>query len=109
MSKPTILTVDGDHPRPGQPVRRGPPHHWRGGGPEALAVLTKLAPRDEPVALIAADQRMPQRTGIEMLETSVPGVFAASYVRRDSMKRVASAVGEGAIPVYLVDRYLATV
>jgi thioredoxin reductase (NADPH) len=44
-----------------------------------------------------------------MLETSVPGVFAAGDVRLDSMKRVASAVGEGAMAVYLVHRYLATI
>jgi thioredoxin reductase (NADPH) len=43
------------------------------------------------------------------LETSVPGVFAAGDVRLDSMKRVASAVGEGAMSVYLVHRYLETV
>ena len=43
------------------------------------------------------------------LETSVPGVFAAGDVRLDSMKRVASAVGEGAMSTYLVHRYLATV
>jgi thioredoxin reductase (NADPH) len=43
------------------------------------------------------------------LETSVPGVFAAGDVRCDSMKRVASAVGEGAMSVYLVHRYLATI
>ncbi|WP_460661289.1 NAD(P)/FAD-dependent oxidoreductase [Kribbella swartbergensis] len=43
------------------------------------------------------------------LETSLPGVFAAGDVRFDSMKRVASAVGEGAMSVYLVHRYLATV
>jgi thioredoxin reductase (NADPH) len=42
------------------------------------------------------------------LETSVPGVFAAGDVRLGSMKRVASAVGEGAMSVYLVHRYLAT-
>jgi len=42
------------------------------------------------------------------LETSVPGVFAAGDVRLDSMKRVASAVGEGAMSVYHVHRYLAT-
>jgi thioredoxin reductase (NADPH) len=41
------------------------------------------------------------------LETSVPGVFAAGDVRLDSMKRVASAVGEGAMSIYLVHRYLA--
>jgi thioredoxin reductase (NADPH) len=42
------------------------------------------------------------------LETSVPGVFAAGDVRLDSMKRVASAVGEGAMAVHLVHRFLAT-
>lgn len=43
------------------------------------------------------------------LESSVPGVFAAGDVRLDSMKRVASAVGEGSMAVYAVHRYLATV
>ncbi|HEX6887741.1 MAG TPA: FAD-dependent oxidoreductase [Candidatus Nanopelagicales bacterium] len=42
------------------------------------------------------------------LETSVPGVFAAGDVRLDSMKRVASAVGEGAMAVANVHGYLAT-
>jgi thioredoxin reductase (NADPH) len=42
------------------------------------------------------------------LETSVPGVFAAGDVRLDSMKRVASAVGEGGMAVHLVHRFLAT-
>ena len=41
------------------------------------------------------------------LETSLPGVFAAGDVRRGSVKRVASAVGEGAATVPLVHRYLA--
>ncbi|MGP3926911.1 FAD-dependent oxidoreductase [Streptomyces sp. 8N616] len=40
------------------------------------------------------------------LETSVPGVFAAGDVRAESVKRVASAVGEGAMAVSLVHRYL---
>ena len=42
------------------------------------------------------------------LETSVPGVFAAGDVRLDSMKRVAAAVGEGAMAVALVHQYLET-
>jgi thioredoxin reductase (NADPH) len=42
------------------------------------------------------------------LETSVPGVFAAGDVRAESAKRVASAVGEGAMAVMLVHRYLET-
>jgi thioredoxin reductase (NADPH) len=41
------------------------------------------------------------------LETSLPGVFAAGDVRHGSVKRVASAVGEGAIAVQLLHRYLA--
>ncbi|GAA2058281.1 FAD-dependent oxidoreductase [Williamsia deligens] len=40
------------------------------------------------------------------LETNVPGVFAAGDVRSQSAKRVASAVGEGAMAVMLVHRYL---
>ena len=42
------------------------------------------------------------------LETSVPGVFAVGDVRAESAKRVASAVGEGAMAVMLVHRYLET-
>jgi thioredoxin reductase (NADPH) len=42
------------------------------------------------------------------LETSLPGVFVAGDVRRSSMKRVASAVGEGGMAVYLVHQYLGT-
>jgi thioredoxin reductase (NADPH) len=41
------------------------------------------------------------------LETSAPGIFAAGDVRHGSIKRCASAVGEGAIAVALVHRYLA--
>jgi thioredoxin reductase (NADPH) len=40
------------------------------------------------------------------LESSVPGIFAAGDVRANSVKRVASAVGEGAMAVTLVHRYL---
>jgi thioredoxin reductase (NADPH) len=43
----------------------------------------------------------------QMLETSLPGVFAIGDVRSGSVKRVASAVGEGAISVSLVHRTLA--
>ncbi|HEX6879702.1 MAG TPA: FAD-dependent oxidoreductase [Terriglobales bacterium] len=43
----------------------------------------------------------------QMLETSLPGVFAVGDARAGSVKRVASAVGEGAIAVHLVHRALA--
>jgi thioredoxin reductase (NADPH) len=75
MSKPTILTVD-DDPLVSAAITRDLSGQYgsayrivrAASGPKALAVLTTLALRDEPVALIAADQRMPQMTGIEMLE-----------------------------------------
>jgi thioredoxin reductase (NADPH) len=44
-----------------------------------------------------------------ILETSVPGIFAAGDVRHSSVKRVASAVGEGAHVIQLVHQYLKTV
>jgi thioredoxin reductase (NADPH) len=42
-----------------------------------------------------------------MLESSLPGIFAVGDVRAGSVKRVASAVGEGAISVSMVHRVLA--
>ncbi len=66
--------------------------------------LARLPAGDGP----APSWPLPVRTPYA-LETSVPGVFAAGDVRFDSMKRVASAVGEGAMAVHLVHRYLATI
>jgi thioredoxin reductase (NADPH) len=73
--------------------------------------------RDEKGAVITGQEllgrkeepKWPLARAPYALETSVPGVFAAGDVRLDSMKRVASAVGEGAMAVYLVHRYLATI
>jgi thioredoxin reductase (NADPH) len=45
----------------------------------------------------------------QMLETSLPGVFAVGDVRAGNVKRVASAVGEGAISIHLVHNALAEV
>jgi thioredoxin reductase (NADPH) len=42
------------------------------------------------------------------LETSMPGLFAVGDVRHGSVKRVASAVGEGSIAIRMVHDYLAT-
>jgi thioredoxin reductase (NADPH) len=42
------------------------------------------------------------------LETNVPGIFVAGDVRQGSIKRVASAVGEGAMAVAFVHKYLAS-
>ncbi|HUQ80758.1 MAG TPA: FAD-dependent oxidoreductase [Gemmatimonadaceae bacterium] len=44
-----------------------------------------------------------------LLETSVPGIFAAGDVRHGSIKRVASSVGEGSMAIAFVHQYLAEV
>jgi thioredoxin reductase (NADPH) len=44
-----------------------------------------------------------------LLETSVPGIFAAGDVRHQSVKRVGAAVGEGSVAVALVHQYLKSV
>jgi thioredoxin reductase (NADPH) len=60
--------------------------------------------------LLRGDQR-PGRWPLDRdpfyLETNIPGVFAAGDVRHGSVKRVASAVGEGAMAIAFVHRYLA--
>ncbi len=42
-----------------------------------------------------------------LLETSVPGIFASGDARHDSVKRVASAVGEGSVAVHFMHQFLA--
>jgi thioredoxin reductase (NADPH) len=67
-----------------------------------------LTGRDLPLA-IDPDRNLPwplSRPPL-MLESSLPGVFAVGDVRAGSVKRVASAVGEGATSVSLVHRALA--
>jgi thioredoxin reductase (NADPH) len=60
--------------------------------------------------LTSASGELPEEWNLDRqpfhLETSVPGVFAAGDVRAESAKRVASAVGEGAMAVMLVHRYI---
>ena len=89
---------------------------------DALFVLIGAQPRTQWLGdNIARDQWGFIRTGPDLpagtrwppgrpplpLETSLPGVFAAGDVRRGSVKRVASTVGEGAATIPLVHRYLA--
>jgi thioredoxin reductase (NADPH) len=61
--------------------------------------------------LLDEEQRTPEGWPLArdpyLLESSVPGIFVAGDVRADSVKRVASAVGEGALAVTLIHRYLA--
>jgi len=60
-----------------------------------------------PVLAATPNHSWPLSRPPHMLETSLPGVFAVGDVRSGSVKRVASAVGEGAIAVHLVHRALA--
>jgi len=87
MSKPVILTVD-DDPAVSAAVARDLRRRYGAdysivratSGSEALAVLARLALRDQPVALIAADQRMPQMTGIELLEQARTHAPSAKFL-----------------------------
>ena len=58
----------------------------------------------------AVDGRRPRGWHLDrdpyFLEASTPGVFAAGDVRANSVKRVASAVGEGAMAIQLIHGYL---
>ncbi|MEQ8673745.1 MAG: FAD-dependent oxidoreductase [Aggregatilineales bacterium] len=56
--------------------------------------------------LLAHDVKWPLKRVPYLLETSVPGIFVAGDVRHKSVKRVASAVGEGSISVQLIHQYL---
>jgi len=92
---------------------------------DALFVLIGAQPRTEWLGeAVARDRQGFVRTGPDLptgpghrgpadrlplpLETSLHGVFAAGDVRRGSVKRVASAVGEGAVTIPLVHRFLRT-
>ena len=76
--------------------------------------LDGVVARDDHGFVLAGPDFTPDEAGWPLdrppyhLETSVPGVFVAGDVRAESAKRVASAVGEGAMAVMFVHRYLET-
>ncbi|GCE22337.1 FAD-dependent oxidoreductase [Dictyobacter kobayashii] len=55
----------------------------------------------------AAEKHWPLKRNPFLLETSVPGIFAAGDVRHGSIKRVASGVGEGSMSIAFIHQYLA--
>ena len=90
-------------------------------GVDAVFVFIGAAPRTDWLeGVVARDERGFILAGLDtkqagwplkrdpfVLETSVPGVFVAGDVRARSIKRVASAVGEGSMAVSLIHEYLA--
>jgi len=80
--------------------------------------LDRTVARDERGFVLAGpdllkDGKLPAGWNVDrapfLLESSVPGVFVVGDVRHGSIKRVASAVGEGAIAVQFIHRYMAKV
>jgi thioredoxin reductase (NADPH) len=73
--------------------------------------LEGVVARDERGFILAGpdvrDHGWPLNREPHALETSIPGVFVAGDVRARSIKRVASAVGEGSMAVSLIHQYLA--
>jgi thioredoxin reductase (NADPH) len=68
-----------------------------------------LTGRDLDPILADAPRKWPLGRPPQMLETSLPAVFAVGDIRSGNVKRVASAVGEGAISIHLVHRALAEI
>ncbi len=66
---------------------------------EARDLKTQAAPGENP--------RWPLARAPQMMETSLPGVFAVGDARAGNVKRVAAAVGEGAISIHMVHQALA--
>jgi thioredoxin reductase (NADPH) len=68
-----------------------------------------LTGRDLDPILAGAPGEWPLGRPPQMLETSLPAVYAVGDIRSGNVKRVASAVGEGAISIHLVHRALAEI
>jgi len=68
-----------------------------------------LTGRDLDPVLADAPRKWPLSRPPQMLETSLPAVYAVGDIRAGNVKRVASAVGEGSISIHLVHRALAEI
>ena len=128
MTETEVLEVKGTDRLEGLVVRTGPDGAPREMAAAAVFVFIGARPRTEFCeGVLTRDPGGFIYTGLDLvtdgrppagwppgrlpalLETSVPGIFAAGDVRHGSSKRVAAAVGEGAVAVQLIHQYLKTV
>jgi thioredoxin reductase (NADPH) len=118
----TAVAAEGDDGRLHRLVVRGPDGAESTLDVDACFVFIGASPRTDWLeGVVARDERGFILAGADVqgngwplkrepypLETSVPGVFVAGDVRARSIKRVASAVGEGSMAVSLIHQYLAS-
>jgi thioredoxin reductase (NADPH) len=116
------LAAEGENGRLARLRLRGPDGSETVEAADACFIFIGAAPRTDWLeGVVARDERGFILAGAEVrdhgwpltrepyaLETSVPGVFVAGDVRARSIKRVASAVGEGSMAVSLIHEYLAS-
>ena len=121
LTRTQATAAEGDNGRLKRLRLRGPEGDERIEDVDACFVFIGAAPRTDWLdGVVARDERgfilagsearehgWPLQREPRTLETSVPGVFVAGDVRARSIKRVASAVGEGSMAVSLIHEYLA--
>ena len=112
MAKPVILTVD-DEPGVLRAIERDLRRHYSkeyrvigaGSGQAALDTLGQLAVRNEPVALILVDQRMPEMTGVDVLERVVddwPSTKRALLTAYADTDAAIQAINAAALDYYIM-------
>jgi thioredoxin reductase (NADPH) len=105
----TLKTPKGEETRPGSSV-----FIFIGAAPKTDWLPKEIAVDNRGFILAGPDLKLKAPAAWKLdrepylLETSVPGVFVAGDVRYNSVKRCASAVGEGSIAIQFVHQYLAT-
>jgi thioredoxin reductase (NADPH) len=121
LTRTVAVAAEGDNGRLKRLRIQGPEGDERTEKVDACFVFIGAAPRTDWLdGVVARDERgfilagpeareygWPLQRDPRTLETSVPGVFVAGDVRARSIKRVASAVGEGSMAVSLIHEYLA--
>ena len=118
-TRSAAVAAEGDGKRLRALLVRGPGGEERLEADACFVFIGALPRTDWLEGVVARDERGFILAGVDaagdgwplgrepyLLETSVPGVFVAGDVRARSIKRVASAVGEGSMAITLVHQYL---